>query len=114
MLPIGVKDKENVLQGFEDRMMEISSMGLKTEPYAFNREGLSLLPFMLDKEGKLENADTFKMALKVVENLKEYSDSINVPSNLLERAIETEMGYKQTNEHTYGNGPKMSSSLRPS
>jgi hypothetical protein len=114
MLPFGVKDKEGVVQGFEDRMMEISSMGLKTEPYSFSRQGLSLLPFMLNKDGKLDNVDAFKMASKVVDNLKYCSDSVGIPVNILDRAMEAKMGYRTINENNYSNGPKMSPSLRPS
>jgi len=88
-------------------------MGLKTEPYSFSRESLSLLPFMLNEEGKLDNVDAFKMALKVVDNLKEQSGSVNIPGEMLDRAMETKMGYKQVSENNYSNAPKMSPSLRP-
>jgi hypothetical protein len=114
MLPMGVRDKENVLSGFEDRMMEISSLKLKTEPYAFNKDVISLLPFMANKDGKLDNDDAFKIAEKLVSNLKEFSDSVDVPKNLLDRAMEAEMGYKPSLQSAHDSRPKMAPGMRPS
>ncbi len=114
MLPMGVRDRENVLSGFEDRMMEISSLKLKTEPYAFNKDVISLLPFMANKDGKLDNDDALKIAEKLVSNLREFSDSVDVPKNLLERAMEAEMGYKPSLQSAHDSRPKMSPGMRPS
>lgn len=113
MLPMGVRDKENVLSGFEDRMLEISLLKLKTEPYAFNRDVISLLPFMANEDGKLDNDDAFKITEKIVANLREFSDSVDVPENLLDRAMEAEMGYKPSLQSAHDSRPKMSLGMRP-
>ncbi|MBD78095.1 MAG: hypothetical protein CL840_03995 [Crocinitomicaceae bacterium] len=116
MLPIGAKDKEGILAGFEDRMMDIASLNLETEPYAFNPDVLSLLPFMANDDGKLENSNDLQIAQKIVHHLQEFSGAVDVPEPILDRAMSMEFGHKQVvpDQLMYDNRPKMSPGMRPS
>lgn len=115
MLPMGAKDKEGIINSFEDRLMEIASLGLETEPYAFNPDVLSLLPFLANDDGKLDNSNDLQIAQKIVQNLQEFSGAIDVPEPVLERAMSLEFGHKQVTPDNlaYDNRPKMSPSMRP-